>query len=496
MDTGQWLTLVTYAGLLALGVVSALRVRESPLAGPLAAICLVSFIWNFAIWAHSVSGHWAWIYIDRTASPWTFPAGAQFVLTFVGLRRRQRPALIAFCCACGVLSGVAASGFFSEWGRVAAASPTWDNLLASLTLVYFVWASVLLVRHLIRQESAEEKMRTRLMIAATIFPELVGGAELLMHEHFVVPAMLPFVVLLTVVAFGLKLFDNELTGLAAVYAAAIALIASGAYIVAFKMLAPNAGMTALAIFAISLCWIALLAQTWRAAAQHRARVERLTVLGRLASQMAHDLKNPLSALKGAAQYLAEERACGRSIDGQHEFIDLLVNESERLSRLIDRYQRLGRLESVRSRVAVNELVQRVLDVHRLAVRSEVAARVELGDELPDCALDADLVATALENLLRNASEAMESGGILTVRTERVCDTPESEAVAITVEDSGRGMDARELERAFDEFYSTKPTGSGLGLPLVKRVVEAHGGRISVRSNVGKGTQIVLSFPVT
>jgi len=262
------------------------------------------------------------------------------------------------------------------------------------------------------------------------------------------------------------------------------------------VLASDLGLTALTIFAINVCWIALLAQSWRAAIKHRSRVERLTTLGRLSSQMAHDLKNPLAALKGAAQYLSAERACGRSIDAQGEFLELLVSESERLSRLIDRYQRLGSLESTRARVAVNELVKRVLELHRLALSGRLHARLELDRELPECVLDSDLVATALENVLRNASEASAEGATLTVRTERVREPRERDAVAISVEDHGRGMNARELERVCDEFYSTKPAGSGLGLPLVKRVVEAHGGRLSVRSSVGRGTRVVMFFPVS
>jgi signal transduction histidine kinase len=252
---------------------------------------------------------------------------------------------------------------------------------------------------------------------------------------------------------------------------------------------------ALAILAITLCWIALLWQAARATAHDRIRMERLAMLGRLSAQLAHDLKNPLSALKGAAQFLSEERAQGRSIDAQHEFLELMVSESERLSRLVDRYQRLGRLESIASSTSVNDLVTRVVGLHKLAERSDVTARLDLAPELPECALDVDLVATAVENLLRNASEATDEGGTVTIRTERVPQRTAREAIAITVEDSGCGMNARDLEQAFDEFFTTKAKGSGLGLPLVKRVVEAHGGSVLVNSEVGRGTRVVLLFPI-
>jgi signal transduction histidine kinase len=300
---------------------------------------------------------------------------------------------------------------------------------------------------------------------------------------------------MTVVAFDFNVFASRLTGLLVVYGAALALIAGAGYLIAFAVFEHAPGPMALVVLAITLCWIALLWNAARATAHDRARIERLAMLGRLSSQLAHDLKNPLAALKGAAQFLSEERAQGRSIDTQNEFLDLMVSESERLSRLIDRYQRLGRLESITAHTSVNDLVTRVVGLHKLAGRDDVTAQLELGSELPDCALDVDLVATAVENLLRNATEAMAQGGTVTVRTERVPQRSAREAIAITVEDSGCGMDARDLEQAFDEFFTTKAKGSGLGLPLVKRVVEAHGGSVELSSELGRGTRVVLLFPI-
>jgi signal transduction histidine kinase len=107
-------------------------------------------------------------------------------------------------------------------------------------------------------------------------------------------------------------------------------------------------------------------------------------------------------------------------------------------------------------------------------------------------MDKDLVATSLENVLRNAYEAMPSGGTVTVRTERVEEG--SGGVAVSVEDEGEGMDARLLERATDEFFTTKAAGSGLGLSFAERVAEVHGGTLRLTSRAGKGTVVRLSLP--
>jgi signal transduction histidine kinase len=97
----------------------------------------------------------------------------------------------------------------------------------------------------------------------------------------------------------------------------------------------------------------------------------------------------------------------------------------------------------------------------------------------------------LENLVRNAMEAMPDGGTVTVRTAR----SGAESVLLSVADTGCGMDARTRERAFDDFFTTKALGSGLGLAFVRRVVEAHGGRVSLESEQGRGTLVSVRLPV-
>jgi hypothetical protein len=110
-----------------------------------------------------------------------------------------------------------------------------------------------------------------------------------------------------------------------------------------------------------------------------------------------------------------------------------------------------------------------------------------------CPLDHDLIDGVFDNLVRNAIEAMPSGGVITVRTSAKGPPATPRAILVSVEDTGCGMDARGQERAFDEFFTTKNAGSGLGLALVKRVVQAHGGKVQVRSAPGRGTRVQLQF---
>ena len=124
--------------------------------------------------------------------------------------------------------------------------------------------------------------------------------------------------------------------------------------------------------------------------------------------------------------------------------------------------------------------------------------VELAEGLPPCRADREMLSRVLENLVRNAMEAMPDGGTVTVRTARSGGGAREAgaSVVLSVEDTGCGMDARTRERAFDDFFTTKATGSGLGLAFVHRVVEAHGGQLSLESEQGRGTVVSVRLPVS
>jgi signal transduction histidine kinase len=117
---------------------------------------------------------------------------------------------------------------------------------------------------------------------------------------------------------------------------------------------------------------------------------------------------------------------------------------------------------------------------------------ELPPALPLSAADGDLLSRAIENVLDNALEAMPAGGVLTLRAA----AHRSEGVELCIADSGCGIDARSCERVFEDFYTTKATGSGLGLAFVRRVVEAHGGRVALLSGAGCGTRVRIEIPCT
>src|SRR5262249_24374776 len=156
----------------------------------------------------------------------------------------------------------------------------------------------------------------------------------------------------------------------------------------------------------------------------RERTRQLSLLGRFSEQLAHDLKNPLAALKGALEFLAAEPAGGRSLDAQTEFLELMLEQVRRVERTVTQYQRMAKVEPVLRPGSVNQVVEGVLGLERFAAARNIRLEAELAPDLPSCAIDGDLLAAALDNLLANACEAMPNGGTITVRTERARDAPE------------------------------------------------------------------------
>jgi signal transduction histidine kinase len=127
-----------------------------------------------------------------------------------------------------------------------------------------------------------------------------------------------------------------------------------------------------------------------------------------------------------------------------------------------------------------------------AKTSTVEIELSLAQDLPRIQADPDLIRTSLDNLLRNSLEAIEGEGRLSIETF-ASERDDGNWVTLRVRDTGRGMSARDVERAFDDFFTTKASGSGLGLGFVRRVVEAHHGTIALDSKLGHGTCVDLGF---
>jgi len=234
------------------------------------------------------------------------------------------------------------------------------------------------------------------------------------------------------------------------------------------------------------------------------RLEMTSALGEFSAVVAHELMNPLGSIKGAIEILADDFP---ETHQKHLFLGILVKEIDRLERTIRdvlRFRSPDRI--VRTACAPDELIDAVLTLIQVEA-GQRGIRVERLRQqgvraLP---LDADKVQQSLLNLIMNAIQAMSNGGVLRVLSEWGASAPEwaetkggdrAGGLLIAVSDTGTGIPEADLERVFEPFFSTREEGTGLGLAVVKRIVEAHRGGVRVESRPGAGTTFSVWLPDT
>jgi signal transduction histidine kinase len=218
------------------------------------------------------------------------------------------------------------------------------------------------------------------------------------------------------------------------------------------------------------------------------RADRLSALGELSAGMAHEIRNPLGAIRGTAEILQDGID---PADKRYEFARILIKEVDRLNRVVQDFLRFARPAPVeRSRFAVGQVLQEIyLLTRQQAIKNGVT--VELREaEMPAVPGDREQLKQAFLNLTLNALQAMPNGGKLIIATEH----REAQA-AITFKDSGQGISAADRERIFNPFFTTRQEGTGLGLAITHRIVQGHGGRIDVASQPGQGTTFTILLPL-
>ncbi len=488
--------LVGAAGQLALGLLLARRARAGhPVAFPLSLLCLVLGGWNLANWAQAATHDPAWRVLEVTISPWLPPLAYHTTLRFVGARHRRRRSLHAAYLGFGLLSASSAAGAWWAWGVAWVDSDVWSCAYLGPFLGILAACVALLARHVRGAPDEDERMRALLMLVGIALGGALGTTELL-DDLVGLPNMGALGSLVTTAIFAavtlrLRLFGHEVSTSMALYALGLGTLALVLFLAVFRLLGHDTALLVLACLLVTGVLAASMAPVLARTRLRRERERRWVGLGRLAEQMAHDLKNPLAALQASIQFLAHERDRGRSVDPHAEVFDRLAHQVQRLTGVIDRYHRLGGVKPRPREVDVQQVVEAAWAARATAAAPGIALRREFAEGLPRLHADADLLAGALDNLMQNAVEAMPMGGALTLRTGH----DGADWAWIEVEDEGAGMDARRQEQVLEGFLSTKPGGSGLGLAFVQRVVQAHAGRMVLESQPGRGTRVRLLLPV-
>jgi two-component system nitrogen regulation sensor histidine kinase NtrY len=230
--------------------------------------------------------------------------------------------------------------------------------------------------------------------------------------------------------------------------------------------------------------------------EHLVQAERVAAWRELARRLAHELKNPLFPLQLTVENLmrARQQSPQQFEEIFQESSATLLAEIANLKAIISRFSEFSRMPQPQlQKIQLNDIALNVVRLFQSQFRSPdrppMECKLDLAEPMEPIAADSDLLHRALSNLVLNAMDAMPEGGTLTLRTHQNRDFS-----YIEVSDAGTGLLPEECERLFTPYYTSKPHGTGLGLAIVQSVISDHGGRISVRSELGKGTTFVIELP--
>ncbi|MFL6337112.1 MAG: response regulator [Pyrinomonadaceae bacterium] len=221
-----------------------------------------------------------------------------------------------------------------------------------------------------------------------------------------------------------------------------------------------------------------------------AHQEKIAELGRVAAQVAHEVRNPLTGLQLYSMHMKTKLA-DRMSESELQLADRIIETITHLSQTVEQIMNFARPLSLSlSEVDLNRVVTDLLQLlgPQLAC-AHVESSVELSPAATRARLDESSLRSALTNLLINAVQAMNGGGRLSVKTLR-----ERAGLRVEIADTGTGMTREQVARMFEAFYTTKAKGLGLGMPYAKKVIEEHGGEIGVESSPGAGTLVTIRLP--
>jgi two-component system sensor histidine kinase HydH len=225
--------------------------------------------------------------------------------------------------------------------------------------------------------------------------------------------------------------------------------------------------------------------------QERAkRAEHLASIGRMAATVAHEIRNPLSSIRGFAQFFAN---LFKEKTEERTYALAMMEESNRLNRVVS--ELLDYARPLELKIEPTSIETLFLDIVRRLELEQTASDIEIIQEvqpdMPTVQLDHDRILQVLLNLTQNSIDAMPNGGKLILSAVWLA---ERNSVQIGVRDTGKGIPKSDLPRLFEPFFTTKTRGAGLGLAVVRKIVDAHNGEVEVKSEEGVGTQVILTTP--
>jgi two-component system sensor histidine kinase HydH len=222
------------------------------------------------------------------------------------------------------------------------------------------------------------------------------------------------------------------------------------------------------------------------------RSQRLASIGRLAAGVSHEIRNPLSSIKGFATYFKERY---HDVPENQQISNLMIQEVDRLNRVVGQLHEFARPITVSKKpINIRTFLENSLKlIENQASEANINIQTRLDAEIDEILADPDRIKQVSLNLYLNAMESMKNGGSLTVWLLK---NEEEDGIKIRVQDTGTGINEDDLTHIFDPYFTTKASGTGLGLAIAHNIIEAHDGEIRVDSKLGQGTTVTILLPYT
>ncbi|MDO8722241.1 MAG: ATP-binding protein, partial [Syntrophales bacterium] len=214
--------------------------------------------------------------------------------------------------------------------------------------------------------------------------------------------------------------------------------------------------------------------------------ERSLLLEEMAPVLAHEIRNPLGSIKGAAQYLRSETDTGEN----RRLLDVIIEEVDRLNSVVSQFLDYAKPHTINLKAQdINVIIERAVSIIKANnVSGNITLEMDLNPKIQNLVVDGEQIIQVILNIAFNAIDAMPEGGTLRIRTSKARIAGETtEGAGILIQDTGKGIKKEDLKNIFKPFFTTKERGVGLGLAVCQRIIKNHGGYIRVKSIPGRGT---------
>lgn len=496
----ELLYFVASAGNLCLANLVVFRARRARGALPIALLCISLFLWDFGQGAllRYESHYWSTLRLIGSAMA---PALLwHFILVFTGRDRSFRPWLVAVYVAASLFTLSTAGALVSKELDAYVDGYLWNLIYLAVFFPLFLISFHLVFLRLREVQTGVERNAANFVAFGIAVAVIIAFTELVHRFWGWIPALGHVGSVLCTLAMAVAILRHRLLEKQAPVRTLfffLLLAASGVVVVALlsrflqERTRPVFVLGAVALTALLALYRTLFIRLYEQA----ERRQRLALIGTMAAGVAHEIRNPLASIKGAAQFVQKDLEGTPGKEDAKEYLKLLVGEVDRLNGVVESFLTYARpIDPRRQDIALEGFLRDLLRLHAASLPASIRIETSLDPELPAVRADPALLTNAVTNAIRNAVEVMPDGGTLTIRTRALASALRSWA-AIEIEDTGPGIARGEIDRIFQPFYTTKAKGTGLGLAIALRILEAHGGDIAVENVDPRGCRFTFLLPL-